>query len=167
MKTNNVAKFIIAIGVSQLAGIIGSLFTYPSLPAWYATLEKPLLTPPNWVFAPVWVTLYFIIGVAAYLVWRVDGIKFFMFKFRNKKVEKAMELFFLQLALNVVWSFLFFGLQQPLLAFIEILILWVAILITMMKFHNVSKTASYLMLPYLLWVCFAANLNLMFWVLNM
>lgn len=166
MKGHSIPKLVVAIAVSHLAGFIGSVFTYPAIPTWYAALNKPLLTPPGWLIGSVWLALYTIMGIAAWIIWEKDGTRIFVFHFRNRKVEKALELFGIQLALNALWSFIFFGLQQPGAAFVEIVILWFAILFTLIRFYKLDKGAGVLMLPYLLWVCFAANLNLMIWLLN-
>jgi len=148
---SKLVKLLIAILGCQIAGIVGSLFTSPSIPNWYATIEKPGFTPPNWVFAPVWTTLFVLMGVSAYLVWN-KGLE-------NKNVKMALLIFSIQLALNMLWSFLFFGLKSPLYAFFEILILWLVIMLTIVNFSRISKTASWLLIPYIIWVSFAAILN--------
>jgi benzodiazapine receptor len=151
-------KLIITVGVSQLAGLIGSIFTAPAIPTWYASLQKPAFAPPNWVFAPVWTTLFLLMGIAAYLVWKRGLAK--------KEVRIALGLFLFQLVLNIFWSFLFFGLQNPLAAFVEIIVLWLAILLTLVSFYRISKPAGLLLLPYLIWVSFAAFLNFQIFTLN-
>jgi len=148
---SKIIRLLVAISACQIAGIIGSIFTAPSIPRWYATLKKPDFTPPNWVFAPVWTTLFVLMGVSAYLVWN-KGLE-------NKNVKMALLIFSIQLALNMLWSFLFFGLKSPLYAFFEILILWLVILLTIVSFSTISKTASWLLIPYIIWVSFAAILN--------
>ncbi|MBN2517805.1 MAG: tryptophan-rich sensory protein [Candidatus Altiarchaeota archaeon] len=158
MKLNKAGKLIVAILVSEMAGIIGSVFTTPAIPTWYATLEKPFFNPPSWVFAPVWTTLFVLMGIAAYLVWEKG--------FEKKEVRKALSIFGVQLVLNTMWSILFFGAQSPLLAFIEIIILWFAILLTIVKFWRISKNAGLLLIPYIAWVSFASVLNLSIWLLN-
>jgi tryptophan-rich sensory protein len=155
---NEILKLFISIIICQLAGVIGSVFTTPAIPTWYAALVKPSFTPPNWVFAPVWTSLYLLMGVSAFLVWR-RGIE-------NPKVNLALRFFIIQLVLNSLWSVLFFGLKSPLLGFIEIIILWVFILLTILYFFRVSKIAGILLLPYILWVSFAAVLNFSLWRLN-
>lgn len=154
----NIPKLIFSIAICQLAGFIGSIFTSPSIPTWYASLNKPVFNPPSWIFAPVWTTLFFLMGVSLYLVWE-KGLK-------EKKVKIALGFFSAQLLLNVLWSVIFFGLQQPLYAFIEIIILWTAILLTILKFYKISKPAAYLLMPYTLWVGFAAVLNYSLWMIN-
>ena len=153
-----VIKFIVAIVVCQLAGVVGSVFTTPSIPTWYAALQKPGFTPPNWIFGPVWTTLFVLMGIAAFIVWN-KGLD-------KEGVKAALVLFIIQLLLNMLWSFLFFTLHSPLYAFVEIIILWLAILLTMVKFFPISRAAGYLLLPYILWVSFAAVLNFTLFRLN-
>ena len=153
-----IIKFIVAIGVCQLAGFVGSLFTTPSIPTWYAALRKPSFNPPNWIFGPVWTTLFVLMGIAAFIVWN-KGLD-------RKGVKAALLLFIIQLLLNMLWSYLFFTLHSPLYAFVEIIILWLAILLTMVKFFPISRAAGYLLLPYILWVSFAAVLNFTLFRLN-
>jgi translocator protein len=124
---------------------------------WYAALAKPALTPPGWVFGPVWTLLYAMMGVAAWLVWKQGS---------PGAAAGALTLFFLQLGLNTLWSYLFFGLKSPGLALLNIVALWLAILATLMAFSRHSRPAGHLLLPYLLWVSFALYLNLQFWRLN-
>jgi benzodiazapine receptor len=152
-------KLIISILICQGAGILGSVFTSPAIPTWYASLEKPSFSPPNWVFAPVWTLLFLLMGISLYLIWE-RGLE-------NKKVRRAIFIFAVQLALNILWSIIFFGLQVPLYAFIEIIILWLAILITIISFYKISKLAAYLLLPYILWVSFASILNFSIMILNL
>lgn len=158
MDIRSIIKLVAALILCQLAGFMGSLATTPSIPTWYQSIVKPSFTPPNWIFAPVWTMLYVLMGISLFLVW-------------NKGLEKpgvklALLFFFLQLALNILWSFLFFGLHSPLFAFIEIVFLWPAILVTILIFLPISKGAGYLLIPYLLWVSFAAVLNFSLWRLN-
>ncbi len=151
-------KLIIAIVVCQLAGIIGSFFTASSIPTWYATIVRPSIAPPNWVFAPVWTTLFALMGIAAFLIWK-KGLD-------RKDVRIALWIFAGQLVLNTLWSIIFFGLQSPGAAFIEIIFLWLAILASMITFCKISRAAAYLLIPYILWVSFAAYLNYAIWMLN-
>ncbi len=155
---NNAAKLISAIAVCELAGILGSIFTASSVDTWYATLAKPELAPPNWVFGPVWTTLFALMGIAAFLVWRA-GLK-------RRDVRIALGVGAVQLLLNFLWSVVFFGLRNPGAAFIEIVILWLAILATMIAFARVSRVAAWLLVPYILWVSFAAYLNFGIWMAN-
>lgn len=158
MKIKNIAKLILAIVVCQIAGAIGSIFTFSSIPIWYATINKPSFTPPNWLFGPVWITLYTLMGVSLYLIWN-KGLK-------NKEVKSSLFIFSAQLALNALWSILFFGLKFPFYAFVEIIILWIAIALTIFKFYKISKNAGLILLPYMVWVSIALTLNLYVWILN-
>jgi benzodiazapine receptor len=149
---------IISIIICQAAGLIGSIFTAPAIPAWYAGLIKPSFSPPNWLFAPVWLILYTLMGVAAYLIWE-KGIS-------KKKVKTALIIFAVQLILNSLWSIIFFGWRLPQYAFVEIIALWVFILLTILNFYKISRTAGLLLVPYLFWVSFAALLNYSIFNLN-
>ncbi len=144
--------------LSECAGLLGTIFTASAIPTWYATLEKPALNPPSWVFGPVWTILYALMGVAAFLVWRQGWEK--------KEVKQALGVFGMQLILNAVWSILFFGAQNPFIALIDILLLLCAIVLTMGVFFRVSKPATYLLIPYLVWVSFATYLNWSIYRLN-
>lgn len=155
MKINNALKLIIAIVVSELAGIIGSVFTAPAIPAWYAGLVKPALNPPAWVFAPVWTTLFLLMGIAAFFIWR-QGLE-------RGEVKIALGIFIIQLMLNTLWSIIFFGLKNPGAAFAELTLLWLAILATIITFAKISKLAAWLLVPYILWVSFAGYLNFSIW----
>lgn len=158
MKLSNPWKIIISVLVAELAGAIGSLFTFAAIPTWYATLAKPALNPPNWVFAPVWNILFILMGVAAFLVWK-RGLD-------KKAVRLALILFIVQLVLNSFWSIIFFGLHNPGAAFLEIIILWLAIMATIISFYKVVPKAAYLLIPYILWVTFAGYLNFSLWRLS-
>lgn len=158
MKLNNFYKLVIAIGVSELAGIIGSVFTTPSIAGWYAMLAKPEFSPPNWVFAPVWITLFVLMGIAAFLVWK-QGLD-------RKDVKIALGIFIGQLVLNTLWSIIFFSLHSPGGALVEIIFLWLAILATIAAFYKISRPAAWLLVPYILWVSFAMYLNYSIWILN-
>jgi len=158
MSRSNYLKLAIALAVPQIAGIIGSIFTADAISGWYRTLARPELAPPSWVFAPVWTTLFLLMGIAAFLVWR-KGLT-------AKGVRPALGFFCAQLALNTLWSAVFFGMRNPGLALIEIGVLWVAIVATAALFYRVSRTATSLLIPYILWVSFAAYLNYQFWALN-
>lgn len=158
MKNKNFLKLIIALIVPQLFAIVGSLFTNSSLNTWYAFIAKPSFNPPNWIFGPVWITLFFLMGVASFLIWR-KGLK-------KREIKFALVIFVFQLILNLFWSYLFFTLQNPGIAFTEIISLWFAILATFLAFYQISKPAAYLLIPYILWVAFAAVLNFSIWNLN-
>lgn len=158
MKLNTALRLLIAIGVCEAAGIVGALFTTPSISTWYTTLTKPALNPPAWIFAPVWTTLYLLMGIAAFLIWQ-KGLK-------KKEVKTALLIFIGQLLLNGLWTILFFGFHQIFFALIEIVLLWCAILASIVTFSKLSRSAAYLLVPYLLWVTFATYLNAAFWILN-
>ena len=150
-------RLVISLIICQLAGFIGSVFTTPAIPGWYASLEKPVFNPPNWIFSPVWIFLYLLMGVTLYILWQ---------NLPKTEAKIALLLFTVQLALNILWSVIFFGLKWPMVAFFEIIVLWIFILLTMIKSSRVSKAAVYLLLPYILWVSFAALLNFFLWRLN-
>jgi len=150
-------KLIASIVICQLAGIIGAFFTTPSISGWYASLNKPFFNPPSWLFGPVWILLYLLMGVSLYLVWSQ----------KNQAGKKlALTIFAIQLGLNSFWSIVFFGLQLPWVAFLEILVLLFFIVLTIVKFFPISKISAYLLIPYLLWVSFASLLNLYIVKLN-
>jgi tryptophan-rich sensory protein len=152
------AKIAISIVFCEAVGLLGGLATASSVSTWFNTLNKPFFTPPNWLFGPAWTILYILMGVAFGLIW-AEGLK-------TKKSKIALKFFSLQLFLNFLWSIFFFGLKSPLLAFIDVILLWTFILLTILKFKAVSKTAAYLMIPYLAWVTFASILNLSIIILN-
>ena len=145
------------VGVCLGAAAVGSAFTIPSIPGWYAGLEKPFFSPPNWLFGPVWSVLYLAMAVAGWLVWRREGLS---------GVTVPLAVFGFQLLLNVAWSGLFFGLRLPGVALVEILALWAAILATILLFRRTSTPAALLLVPYLAWVTFATILNFEIWRLN-
>lgn len=153
MKIKNWKKLVVAIVVVQVAGGIGAIATTSKIEGWYGQINKPWFNPPNWIFGPVWTVLFLLMGVALYLVW-------------EKKAKRAMVIFWGQLLLNILWSFIFFGWEKPGLATVEIVILWAAIVATIVSFRKISKTAAGLLVPYLLWVSFAAVLNLSVYQLN-
>lgn len=144
--------------ICQSAGLIGSFFTTPQIFSWYSTLVKPSFNPPNWVFGPVWTLLYVLMGISLYLVWQGSG--------EAKLKQAAIVAFVGQLILNIFWSICFFGFQQPFLALIEIIVLALNIILTIYLFSRLNKKAAYLLIPYILWVSFAAVLNFAIWYLN-
>ncbi|MGD0899452.1 MAG: TspO/MBR family protein [Thermoguttaceae bacterium] len=148
---------VVFLAICFAAAGIGGAVTTPKIAIWYATLTKPSWNPPNWIFGPVWSSLYFCMAVAAWLVWRQGG-------FSGAKLP--LTLFAVQLVLNVLWSFIFFGLENPSLAFVEVLFLWLAIAATMVTFWRLSVIAGILFVPYLAWVAFASVLNFTIWRLN-
>ncbi|WP_396154434.1 TspO/MBR family protein [Flavobacterium macrobrachii] len=140
-------------------GYISSIVTRENIPTWYADLNKPFFNPPNWIFAPVWTLLYIMMGFAAGRVWnKIDS--------DEKNVKKAFLFFIIQLALNALWSYLFFGLRNPMLASFEIILLWLMIYETYLQFKKLDKISGYLLLPYLAWVSFATVLTFSIWYLN-
>jgi tryptophan-rich sensory protein len=141
-----------------LAGFLGSLFTQPNIAPWYYNLRKPSFAPPNWLFSPVWTILFIVMGIALYLVWR-EG-------WGNSQVRSAMVIFFIHLLVNILWSGVFFGLRSPLAGFFVIIALWFLILLTMIYFSSVSRTAAFLLIPYFIWVSFASVLNFAIYKLN-
>lgn len=151
-------RLVVSVALTLLAGFAGSIFTVPQIAGWYAGLAKSPLNPPAWVFGPVWTVLFVLMGISLYLVWQ-EGTG-------RPGVRAALLAFGVQLVLNVLWSALFFGLQSPLLGFLEIILLWGAILATIVLSSRVSKPAAWLLLPYLLWVSFAAYLTWSVWTLN-
>lgn len=142
---------------SEAVGILSSFFTISSIPTWYQALNKPSFNPPNWIFGPVWTLLYLLIGISIFLVLEKAP--------KNKKTNLLI-LFLVQLALNFLWAFIFFGLHNTFLAFFEIILLWISILVLILKFRSYSKVSSIILIPYLLWVSFAALLNLYIKLLN-
>jgi len=158
MKSIESLKLIISILICNSAGFIGSIFTTSALPTWYDSLEKPSFNPPSWVFGPVWITLYTLMGISAYLVWR-KGI-------HNSQVKTALIIFGVQLFLNAIWSPIFFGLRALFAALVVIVILWIAILFTIFAFYKISKAAAVLLIPYIFWVSLATILNYSLWILN-
>jgi tryptophan-rich sensory protein len=150
-------KLAACILICLLAGILGSLFTTTGEGSWYSSISKPEFTPPGWVFGPVWTTLYAIMGISLYLILEAG----------NSPLKKpAIALFSIQLFLNFLWSMLFFGIGSPFLALIEIIFLWIAIAATIFFSWRVSKNAALLLIPYILWVSFAAFLNYSIFLLN-
>jgi benzodiazapine receptor len=152
-------RISLVVTTCLLIGYLSGMVTKESAQTWFPTLVKPIFNPPNWIFMPVWTSLYILMAVAAGLVW--DKIKE-----ANEEVKKALGFFIIQLILNAVWSYLFFGLKNPMLALIEIVILWLMIYETYLKFVKINKIAGYLLIPYLAWVGFATILNASIWWLN-
>ena len=156
---NKITRILVVVVTCLAIGYFSGMVTRSAIITWYPTLVKPSFNPPNWIFAPVWSMLYIMMGVAAGLVWnRIDHEK--------ETVINALIFFAVQLGLNALWSFLFFGLKNPLLAGVEIIILWLMIFETYTKFAKINSIAGYLFIPYLLWVSFAMVLNGSIWCLN-
>ena len=151
-----IIKLLLSIGFCLGAGILGSFFTISSIPTWYQTLNKPIFSPPNWIFGPVWTILYILMGISLYLVWIS----------KSKLKQNAVKLFLTQITLNALWSVIFFGLKNPILALLDIILLWATIFLTIKTFAKIKKLASNLLIPYLLWVTFATILNFSIVLLN-
>lgn len=156
MNIRDFITLLVCIVICESAGILGSVFTISAIPTWYATLEKPFLNPPGWVFGPVWIILYLLMGISLWLIWKSD----------SPEKKKASELFFAQLILNAIWSPIFFGAESIGGALAIIVLLWSAIALTILVFAKISKIAAWLLIPYILWVSFALYLNLAIWMLN-
>ena len=156
---NRYMKILVMVATCLVVGSISGVVTREAITTWYVTIEKPSFNPPNWIFAPVWTTLYILMGIGAGLVWQQIETK-------RQEVKSALVFFFIQLALNALWSLLFFGLKNPLLALIEIVVLLLMIYETFIKFNKLNKFAGYMFIPYLLWVGFATILNGAIWWLN-
>ncbi|MBU1084819.1 MAG: TspO/MBR family protein [Candidatus Beckwithbacteria bacterium] len=150
--------WMVSVLIAQLAGVVGSIFTTSSVNGWFQTINKPTWNPPGWLFGPVWITLYTLMGVASYLVWQKRGL--------NKNIKIALVVYGVHLVLNVLWSIIFFGLKNPGLAFIEILVLLLFIILTIFLFYKIRPITFWLLLPYLLWTSFASILNFTIWRLN-
>ncbi len=151
-------KLFISILIPVLVGAISGFFTQSGVDGWYALANKPSFNPPNWIFAPVWTTLYILMGIALFLVWRSNA---------DKDIKQAaIILFALQLTLNFFWSIIFFTLKQPGWAFAEIIAMWVMILLTIICFGKINQAAAWLLVPYICWVSFASVLNYCIWKLN-
>jgi translocator protein len=158
MDLNSIVRLSISLLASFAAGGIGSLFTFKAIPTWYAGLKKPRYTPPRWVFGPVWTTLYVLMGTSVFLVWQsglaVNG------------ALTAFTLFWIQLAFNVIWSVVFFGMKSKGGGVITIIVLWLLILLTTITSFRVSTLAGWLLIPYIAWVTIASYLNIGVWLLN-
>lgn len=158
MNPKKLFKLFALIVLCQIIGASGSLFTIPNIPTWYAFINKPFFSPPNWLFAPVWTIIFLLMGVSLFLVLETK---------KSDQKNLAIVLFTIQFFFNVLWSFLFFGLRSPLLGLIGVIILWFSIVATILGFYKVSKKSAYLLLPYILWVSFATILNLAILLMNL
>ena len=156
-RLRSAAALIVCMGTCLLVGVSGSLVTATSVREWYPLIQKPWWTPPSAAFGPVWTVLFVLMGVSAWLIWR-DSV--------GSKRRTALLIFVTQLVLNGAWSFLFFGLRSPGWAALEIVLLWSFIVATLLAFARISRLAAGLLLPYLLWVSYAAALNVAIWNLN-
>lgn len=157
MNKSNILKLIVSVLIPLGIGAISGFFTSDAIPGWYETLNKPSFNPPNRVFGPVWTTLYFLMGISLFLVWKQNA---------SKERNRAILIFMVQLFLNFCWSFLFFYYHQIGLAFVEIILLWVCIISMIIVFYKIKPLAAYINIPYLLWVTFASFLNGAYYFLN-
>lgn len=152
-----IALFIYSLFIVNLAGFVGSIFTIQKISTWYSTLEKPLFTPPNWIFGPIWSTLYLLMSISLFLV---------LTSKKSKNKNFGLRLFYFQLILNALWSIVFFGTENISLGFIIILFLWGSIFLTIKVFYRFNRSAGNLLLPYIVWVTIATLLNLGVLLLN-
>jgi len=157
-RARKLLAYALWIVLAQLAGVLGSLATAPAIPGWYATLAKPSWTPPGWLFGPVWITLYALMGVAAARVWILHR--------RSSSGRASLIVFVVHLALNTAWSFLFFGLRAPGLGLVGITVLWATIVVLIAWWWRLERASALLLVPYLGWVSFATALNAAIWRLN-
>jgi translocator protein len=157
VNASQILKLIASILLPLALGAIAGMFTSQSIPDWYATLNRPSFNPPNWIFGPVWTTLYLLMGISLYLIWKQDA---------GKERNLAIFVFIIQQALNFGWSFIFFYFNRIGLALIEIVFLWISIVIMIRLFYKIKTWAAYINIPYLLWVTFAAILNASYYLLN-
>jgi benzodiazapine receptor len=158
LQVSDIVSLVVAVVIPLVVGGLGGVATASAIPTWYRDLNQPSWNPPNWVFGPVWTLLYILMGVAAWLVWRLG--------WDNPQVRVALAIFGVQLLLNLFWSLIFFGLRSPGWAVLEIIILWGFILATTVQFYRLESVAGLLLVPYQLWVTFAALLNATVWQLN-
>jgi translocator protein len=152
-------RIIYIVAICLAVGYLSSLVTAESVKTWYPTLKKPFFNPPNWIFAPVWSLLYVLMGIAGGLVWN-------QLENNRELVKKGLFFFTAQLLLNAMWSYLFFGLHNILLAVIEIILLWLIVFETYLIFKKIDKTAANLFIPYILWISFATILTIFIYILN-
>lgn len=157
MKMKPVIKLILSILFTLGIGTLGGLFTAPEIGGWYATLQKPSFQPPNWLFGPVWSLLYTLMGISLYMVWKQPS---------SDRRNKALTIFIIQFVLNFSWSIIFFNQHQVGWALVEIVVMWVCILLTIIRFYQIKPAAAWLLVPYILWVSFATALNAAIWKLN-
>ena len=150
-------KFLVSILLPLSLGAIAGMFTSQSVPEWYATLNRPSFNPPNWIFGPVWTTIYILMGISFFLIWKQEA---------SKVRNRAILIFLLQLLLNFAWSFIFFYFNMIGLALVEIILLWISIVMMLVVFYKIKPIASYINIPYLLWVTFATVLNASYYILN-
>jgi translocator protein len=153
-----IPRLIISIIIVFLAGAVGTVYTLQEITTWYVSLTKPSWTPPNWAFGPIWSTLYVLIGISLFLVWR-EGLD-------RKDVRLAILVFAVQLVLNVVWSLVFFATHNIFGGLVLVILLWISILVNIIVFYRISKPAGLILIPYLIWVSIASYLNYTVFLLN-
>ncbi len=158
MKAIPIGKFLVSLLLPLGIGAIAGLFTAKAIPGWYALLNKPSFNPPNWVFGPVWTTLYIILGISLFLIWKLES---------GKERNQAILIFFMQLLLNFGWSFFFFYFKMIGVALVEIIVLALSIVVMIYRFYKLKPLAAFINIPYLLWVTFASVLNAAYFILNM
>lgn len=157
MDSKNIIKLCVALILPLAVGSIAGIFTAQAIPEWYASLNHPSFNPPNGIFGPVWTSLYLLMGISFFLIWKQNP---------SAKRNAAIVIFFVQLLLNFCWTFLFFYFKEIGLALIEIIILWITILLMIISFYKVKPVAAYMNIPYILWVSFASVLNAAYYLLN-
>ena len=157
MKISHTIKLIISILLPLSVGAIAGMFTSQAVPIWYASLNRPFFSPPNWVFGPVWTSLYILLGISFFLIWKEKA---------SKERDLAIKVFLVQMLLNFAWSFLFFYFNLIGAALIEIILLWISIALMIYLFYKIKPVAAYMNIPYLLWVSFATILNAGYYFLN-
>ncbi len=157
MKPTHIPKLLAALLLPPGVGAIAGLFTAKAIPEWYATLNQPSFNPPNWVFGPVWITLYIIMGISLFMVWKLEA---------GKQRDQAILVFMVQLLLNFCWSFFFFYFKMIGVALADIVVLWLMIVVMQVRFYKLKPVAAYINIPYLLWVTFATALNATYFLLN-
>ena len=158
MIKNKITILIFSVLISQIAGVIGAVLNFSSLGAWYENLDKPFFTPPGWIFGPVWIFLFSLIGVSFYLILISEA--------KKEYKMTAIAIFFLQWLLNILWSFMFFTLRNPFYGLLEISALLASIIVMISIFWKINRVSAYLLVPYLFWVSFALILNFSIWRMN-
>lgn len=156
-KSINILKFIVSIVIPLGLGSVAGIVTSEAIPEWYASLNRPSFSPPNWLFGPAWTTLYILLGISLFLVWKQPP---------SVDRNRALLMFAVQMVLNFAWTFIFFYFRMLQLALIEIVVLWLSILVMMLWFYKVKPLAAYLNIPYILWVTFATVLTAGYFYLN-
>lgn len=157
MNKSQIFKLLASLALPLVLGAIAGLFTAEAVPEWYETLNRPPFNPPNWLFGPVWTTLYILLGISLFLIWKQSA---------SKERNLAIFVFLLQQALNFGWSFIFFYFNMIGFALIEIILLWISIIIMLILFYKIKPMAAYINIPYLIWVTFATILNASYYLLN-